>query len=61
MKYKAKFYIEDTKGYKWAESTTPLWDSYEKAEDNAKQYADYVNSRTLRKVNGFSIVEIEGK
>jgi hypothetical protein len=59
MKYRAKFYIEDTGGNKWAETCTPLWNSYEVADNNARQYAEYVNSRTPRTVTGWTILECD--
>lgn len=58
-KYRAIFYIQDRNGYKWAETTTPLWDTYEKADSTARQYADYVNERTDRTVNGYAIKTLE--
>lgn len=59
QKYKAIFYIQDRNGYKWAETTTPLWDNYDHADNNARQYADYVNERTDRTVTGYAIKTLE--
>jgi len=56
-RYRAVFYIQDRAGYKWAESSTPLWDNHEQADNNARQYADYVNERTDRTVTGYAIKE----
>lgn len=54
-KYRAVFYIRDRAGYQWAESTTPLFSTKQRADDNARQYADYVNTKTHRTVTGYAI------
>jgi len=59
-KYRAIFYIQDRNGYKWAETTTPLWDTYEKADSTARQYADIINGATShRVVTGYAIKTTE--
>lgn len=57
-KYRARFYLTDTNGNKWVESCTPLWEKYEVAEKNASEYAEYVNTKTNRKVLNWEIVEL---
>ena len=59
-KYRAKFYIADQNGHKWAETCTPLFNSYDVADNNARQYAEYVNNKTNRTVTGWTIVERDG-
>ncbi len=58
MKYRARFYIMDENGNRWAESSTPLWDDYKVAQDNAEQYAEYVNMKTRRTVVDWTIVTV---
>jgi hypothetical protein len=57
-KYRARFYLVAPNGDKWVESCTPLWNDYDVAEQNASDYAEYVNTKTNRKVLNWEIVEL---
>ena len=56
-KYKARFHIIAPNGDMWVESSTPLWNDYKVAQDNAEQYAEYVNTKTNRRILNWEIVE----